>query len=392
MNACFPKQLCLECVTLHHVTPSWQHNWMSLLEGTLIRQLHSALPCSSPQHYKILSVLWQCALVGSLGDGMLFTHDNSEHDCVKHESFFCNPSGHADKTNSDKEFWQKHESAPGRETTSVTCMGTRKKKDLVFIRVKNNPDQLKGAWALHYGSITNTPTHDRLLLMISKQPCASLSVTEADFYITVSFKNLDEHFKDRRKEGMEGALSQSFGEQRQEHKSGTKRAERRGSILPYGQDDPWGTDTRTKRQMMKNRFFCPEKKVWVEAIMWEPWSVCLSCSPCPVGSMLLSGTLFTFWTQLTSPSLSPLVLPSPSLQFSLPLSLSLFSHFLSSTSLWLQVTSQPKLRALTCSRLQAAPQTLQQRAAGEWLQGWWFNVLVIILPHTHTAIFVWPSL
>lgn len=46
------------------------------------------------------------------------------------------------KTNGDKEFLQKHAGAPGRETTSVTCMGARKKKeDLVFIRVKNNTDE-----------------------------------------------------------------------------------------------------------------------------------------------------------------------------------------------------------------------------------------------------------
>lgn len=94
---------------------------------------------------------------------------------------------------------------------------------------------------------------------------------------------------------MERALSQSFGEQRQEHKSGTQsRAEWRGSLLPCGQDDPWGTDARMKKQTMKNRFFCPEKKVWTEGIMWVPWRVCPSCSPRPIGSMLLSGALFTF--------------------------------------------------------------------------------------------------
>lgn len=231
--------------------------------------------------------------------------------------------------------------------------------------------------------------------MISKQPCASLPVTEADFYITGSFKNLDEHFKDRREEGMEGTLSQSFGEQREEHESETEsRAEQMGSILPYGQDDPWGTDTRMKRQTMKKWFFCPEKKVWAEGIVWVPWRVCPSCSPRPVGSMLLFGTLFTFWTQLTSPSLSPSVLPSPSLRFSPSLSFSSCLTFFFA-SLWLQVTSQPKLRALNCSRLPDTLQTLQRtsllvndyRADGSIYQSLYCHTHMI-----HTAVFVWPSL
>lgn len=121
-----------------------------------------------------------------------------------------------------------------------------------------------------------------------------MSAPEAEFSITVSFTGFVEHFKDRREEGMERALTQAFGEQRREHKSGIRGAGRRSSLLPYGQDVPGGTEARMKRQEMKSRFFFPEEMVWAERTMWAPWRVRPSSSSRPIGNMLQSGTLFTF--------------------------------------------------------------------------------------------------
>lgn len=92
------------------------------------------------------------------------------------------------------------------------------------------------------------------------------------------------------------------------------------SVLPYGQVLAWGKEMRMKREMKRNQPSFPEIKVMVQGIVLVPLWVCPSCSSRPADSMLQSGTLFTFWTQLTSPSLGPSVLPSPALHFSLSLS------------------------------------------------------------------------
>lgn len=96
-----------------------------------------------------------------------------------------------------------------------------------------------------------------------------------------------------------------------------------------------------KRGVKRNQPSFPEINALVRGIVRMPPWVFPSCSPRPADSMLQSGTLFTFWTQLTSPSLSPSVLPSPFLHFSFSVSLSL-SDCPSLTSLWLQVTAHPR--------------------------------------------------
>lgn len=110
-----------------------------------------------------------------------------------------------------------------------------------------------------------------------------------------------------------------------------------------------------KRETKRNQPSFPEIKLLVQGIVWVPPWVCPSCSPRPADSMLQSGTLFTFWTQLTSPSHGPSVLPSPSLHFSFSLSLFL-SQSLSPTSLGFRL--QPSLaRSSTCRGL---PKTLSR--------------------------------
>lgn len=54
--------------------------------------------------------------------------------------------------------------------------------------------------------VKNKPTHDRLLLEISKQPCASLSVTftpPSHAWSFAGFAEAFEHFEGRREEGDE---------------------------------------------------------------------------------------------------------------------------------------------------------------------------------------------
>lgn len=125
--------------------------WVSLPEGTLIRQLCSALPCSSPQHYKILSVI---SLLGNYGNEESLWLGALETACRTHmttPSRIASNMSHFSveiqvaawtKQRAIRNFSEKHTSAPGRETTSVTSTGTKeKKKDLVFIRVQHNPDE-----------------------------------------------------------------------------------------------------------------------------------------------------------------------------------------------------------------------------------------------------------
>lgn len=92
-------------------------------------------------------------------------------------------------------------------------------------------------------------------------------------------------------------------------------------VLPYGQAPPWGKEMKMTREIKRSQPCLPEIKVLLQVFFPVPPRVFPGCSPRPADSMLQSGTLFTFWTQLTSPSPGPSVAPSPSC-LSLSLSLS----------------------------------------------------------------------
>lgn len=128
--------------------------------------------------------------------------------------------------------------------------------------------------------------------------------------------------------------------------------------------------------MMRSQGFFPEKKVLIRGFLWVPQRVCLGCSLLPVDSMLQSGTLFTFWTQLTSPSLCPSVLPSPSFHFSLSLSLYFSSCLTFCLSLLFGFSLQPSLNKdfnLQRSTKTSPNSTRDDITAREWLHAWCFT-------------------
>lgn len=128
----------------------------------------------------------------------------------------------------------------------------------------------------------------------------------------------------------------------------------------------------------------PEIKVLVRGTVWVPLWVCPSCNLCLSDSMLQSGTLFTFWTQLTSPSLSPSFFPSPSLHPSL----SLFIPLALPLSLLLGFRLQPSLtRSSTCSGLPKPPLALLRgRCHCSWVDTGSSHLRLSHygLAHTHT--------
>lgn len=137
--------------------------------------------------------------------------------------------------------------------------------------------------------------------------------------------------------------------------------------------------------MKRSQPSLPEITVLVQGIVRVPPWVCPSCSPRPADSMLQSGTLFTFWTQLTSPSLGPSVLPSPSLHFSLSLSLNfVLSQFLS-LSLFFGFRLQTSLaRSSTCSGLPKTPlAALRGRRHCSWMNAG-SSLTHYGVTHTHT--------
>lgn len=114
-------------------------------------------------------------MVGSLGDGVRYTHDNNnERGCIKHESLFCKKWPHG----VDKQTREANLDPSGENPHPLLAWKHGNKNGLLLMT-----DQ--GSMRAPLG-VKNTSTHDRLLLMISKEPCASLSLTEADVDITVS--------------------------------------------------------------------------------------------------------------------------------------------------------------------------------------------------------------